>query len=141
VYNTVVEKYQLAAVCAVDKYTMLCQNAIDLNNIRSFKKHSNYVYRIAIDRVFDSIDTLRGKFGYFFEYDTDDINSIAHIINTKYQTLTYFGVDKSELLDFVVNNRLSGIDRIVPVGKALDMDVVWDGYDIVRSLSRIIEVK
>ena len=141
VYNTVVEKYQLAAVCAVDKYTMLCQNAIDLNNIRSFKKHSNYVYRIAIDRVFDSIDTLRGKFGYFFEYDTDDINSIAHIINTKYQSLTYFGVDKSELLDFVVNNRLSGIDRIVPVGKALDMDVVWDGYDIVRSLSRIIEVK
>jgi len=36
---------------------------------------------------------------------------------------------------------LSGIDRIVPVGKALDMDVTWDGYDIVRSLSRVIDVK
>ena len=141
VYNTVCEKYQLAAVSAVDKYTMLCQNAIELNNISSFKKHGNYVYRIAVDRVHDNIDCLRGKFGYFFEYNTDDINSLAHFINNKYQTLTYFGFDKSELLNFVVKNRLSGIDRIVPIGKALDMNIIWDGYDLMRSLSRIIEVK
>ena len=141
VYNTVEEKYQLAAVTAVDKYTLLCQNALELNNIKSFTKHGNYVYRICIDKVFDNIDSFRGKFGYFYEYNTDDINNIAHVINTKYQTLTYFGIDKSELLGFVVKNRLSGIDRIVPVGKALDMDVIWDGYDIVRSLSRIIDVK
>jgi len=141
VYNTVGEKYQLAAVSAVDKYTMLCQNAIDLNNIRSFKKHGNYVYRIDLDTVPDDIDTLHGKFGYFYEYNIDNINSITHIINTKYQTFTYFGVDKFELLNFVVKNRLSGIDRIVPVGKALDMDIIWDGYDIMRCLSRIIEVK
>jgi len=141
VYHTAVEKYQLAAVSSVDKYTMLCQNAIEFKNIDSFKKHGNYVYRIGLDRVPDDIDSLRGKFGYFFEYDADDINSIAHIINTKYQTLTYYGVNKSELVNFVIKNRLSGIDRIVPVGNALDMDVIWDGYDIVRSLSRIIEVK
>ena len=141
VYHTVSEKYQLAAVSAVDKYTMLCQNAIELENISSIKKYGNYVYRITIDKVFENIDRLRGKFGCFYEHDTDDINSISHIINTKYQTLTYFGVDKSDLLSFVVENRLSGIDRIVPVGEALDIGVVWDGYDIVRSLSRIIDVK
>ena len=55
--------------------------------------------------------------------------------------MTYFGVDKFDLLNFVLKNRLSGIDRIVPLGNALDMDIIWDGYDIVRSLSRIIEVK
>ena len=69
------------------------------------------------------------------------MNSIAHIINTKYQTLTYFGFNKSDLLNFVFKNRLLGIDRIVPVGEALDIGVIWDGYDIVRSLSRIIDVK
>jgi len=140
-YHTVGEKYQLAAVSAIDKYTMLCQNAIELNNISSFKKHGNDVYRIAIDSVLDNMDNLRGRFGYFYEYDTDDINGIAHIINNKYQTLTYFGVDKSQLLAFVIKNRLSGIDRIVPVGSALDIGVIWDGYDIVKSLSRIIDVK
>lgn len=141
VYHTVSEKYQLAPVNAMDKYTLLCHNAIELNNISSFKKHGNYVYRVAIDSLPDNMDNLRGRFGYFYEYDTDDINSIAHIINNKYQTLTYFGVDKSELLGFVVKNRLSGIDRILPVGRALDIDVIWDGYDIVKSLSRIIDVK
>jgi hypothetical protein len=141
VSRTVADKYQLAAVNAVDKYTLLMSNAIELNNISCFNKHSNYLYRITIDRLPDNMDALRGKCGYFYEYDTDDINSLAHIINTKYQTLTYFGVDKSELLDFVLKNRLLGIDRIVPVGKALDIEVIWDGYDIVRSLSRIIDVR
>lgn len=140
IYHTVVVKYGLAAVSAVDKYTMLCRDAIELNNISSVMRHDNYVYRIAIDSVLDNLDNLRGRFGYFYEFDTDDINSIAHIINTKYQTLTYFGVNKSRLLDFVMNNRLAGIDRIVPIGKALDMGVIWDGYDIVKSLSRIIDV-
>ena len=69
---------------------MLCQNAIDLNNIRSFKKHGNYVYRIELDKVLDNIDSIRGKFGYFYEYDTDDINSITHIINTQISDIDLF---------------------------------------------------
>jgi 3-hydroxyacyl-[acyl-carrier-protein] dehydratase len=30
---------------------------------------------------------------------------------------------------------------IVPVGRALDIDVIWDGFDIEKNLSRIIDVK
>jgi hypothetical protein len=141
VHNTVKEKYQLADINVIDKYTLLCKDAIELKGIRSFKKHDNLVYRIQLEKVSDNIHSVRGKFGHFYEYETDDINSITHIINSKYQTLTYFGVNKLELLNFVVKNRLPGVDRIVPVGKALEMDIIWDGYDIVRSLSRNIEVK
>jgi hypothetical protein len=141
VSNIVDQKYQLADVNAVDKYNMLCKSAIENSNIHSFKKHGNYLHRLSVDEVFHDTDKLRGKFGCFYEYDADDMSAIAHIINTKYQTVTYFGVDKSELLDFILKNRLLGIDRIVPIGKALDMNIIWDGYDIVRSLSRIIEVK
>ena len=141
VYEAAKAKYELHPVNAVDKYMMLCQNAIELENIACVEKHGNYVYRIAVDTLSDDMDRLRGRFGYFYEYDTDDIQSLAHIVNTKYQTLTYFGVNVAELVGFVVENGLTGIDRIVPVGRALDMDVIWDGYDIVRSLSRIIDVK
>ena len=70
-----------------------------------------------------------------------NINEISHIINNKYQTLTYFGIDKSELINFVLENSLLGIDRIVPIGQAMDMGVIWDGYDVVKALSRIIDVK
>ncbi len=138
-YQTVIEKYELSVHHVVEKYTLFCKNAIDLDNIIKLEKCGHEIYRIAIDRLPDETDTLRGKFGYFFEFDTDNINSIAPAINAKFQTMTYFGMDKSILLNFVVKNRLSGIDRIVPIGRGLDLDVVWDGYDIVDSLSRIIE--
>ena len=141
VSRAVTEKYQLEALNAVDKYTLLCHNAIDFDNITSFKKHGNHLYRITIDSLPDNMEELRGNCGYFYEYNTDDISDIAHVINSRYQTMTYFGVDKTYLTDFVVKNRLAGIDRIVPVGNALDINVIWDGYDIVRSLSRIIDVK
>ena len=141
VYEVTASKYNLQPVNAVDKYMLLCENAIEFNNITSFKKHGNYLYRIELDNLPDNVDAFRGKYGYFFEYNTQNVNSIAHIINTKYQTLTYFGFDKSDLLNFVYKNRLLGIDRIVPVGEALDIGVIWDGYDIVRSLSRIIDIK
>ena len=48
---------------------------------------------------------------------------------------------KKHLYDFVLKNRLRGIDRIVPIGQAHEMDLKWDGYDIIKSLSRIIDIK
>ena len=116
-------------------------DAIELNNISCVKKHGNYVYRVAVSKLQNNMDVLRGKYGYFYEYDCDDISHLTPIINNKYQTLTYFGVDKLQLLDFVLINRLPGVDRIVPIGQALDIGVVWDGYDIVNILSRIIDLK
>lgn len=140
VHDVAKAKYQLQPVNAVDKYMLLCQNAIELENIVGFRKHGNYLYRIELDNLPDNMDVFRGVYGYVYEYDTDNIDRIAHIVNAKYQTLTYFGIDKARLLDFVVTNRLPGIDRIVPIGTALDIGVIWDGYDIVRSLSRIVDV-
>jgi hypothetical protein len=141
VYEEVASRYDLRPVKAVDKYMRFCEDVIERKNIARFKKHGNYIYRIEMNSLAGDISAFRGKYGYIYEYSTNNLNSIAHIVNTKYQTLTYFGLDKSQLLDFVVANRLLGIDRIVPIGSALDIGVIWDGYDIVRSLSRIIEIK
>ena len=141
VYEITASKYELQPVNAVDKYSLFCENAIELNNIIGFKRHGNYIYRMELGSLPDNMDSIRGKYGYFYEYHLRNINDMAHIINTKYQTLTYFGLDKNQLADFVVKNGLSGIDRIVPIGLALDIGVIWDGYDIVRTLSRIIDIK
>lgn len=140
-YEVVMSKYELEPVNVVNKYTHLCQNAIDLDNINDFVNYGNYIYRIELSELPHQVDALRGKCGYFYEYDTDDINSIASIVNNKYQTLTYFGVDKQLLANFVLSNRLNGVDRIVPIGSALEISVIWDGYDLIRILSRICDVK
>ena len=44
------------------------------------------------------------------------------------------------MVDFVKNNNLKGVDRIVPIGEALEIGLVWDGIDLRRSLSRIIDI-
>ena len=85
-----------------------------------------------------NIHELRGNCGFFFEYEASCIDEISFMINNKYQTLTYFGFEKEFLADFVFKNNLRGIDRIVPIGNALDIGLDWDGFEIVSSLSRII---
>lgn len=141
VYELVLKQYELQPIRAVDKYTDLCGNAIEVPSISEVTKYGNYIYCIKLDHIPNNIDELRGRYGSFYEYITNDLNTVSHIVNRKYQTLTYFGVDKSQLIDFVLENKLSGIDRIVPIGSAHDISIIWDGYDLIRTLSRICDVK
>ena len=41
----------------------------------------------------------------------------------------------------VLRNNLLGIDRVVPIGKALDINLIWDGYNVIDSLSRVISLE
>ncbi len=133
------KNYNLQSVSAVDKYNRFCQNAIDINMPFELIRHGNHIYRVVLDKLPNNIHSFRGNCGYFFEYDGKNLSEIIHIIGDKYQTMTYFGLKKSFLKDFVIDNKLNGIDRIVPIGQALDMSLTWDGFDIIRSLSRIID--
>jgi len=131
--------YNLPSISAVDKYNRFCQNAIDINIPFELIRHGNHIYRIVLDKLPDNIHNYRGNCGYFFEYDAKKLSEIINIISNKYQTLTYFGLNKLSLKNFVIDNKLNGIDRIVPIGKALEMSLIWDGFDTIRSLSRIID--
>ena len=35
---------------------------------------------------------------------------------------------------------VKGIDRIVPVGKTMDFDLIWDGNNLYERLTRIISL-
>ena len=133
------KNYSLANVSAVEKYNKFCHNAIDINIPFELVKHGNHIYRIILDKLPNNLESFRGNCGYFFEYRTKELNEISFVINNKFQTLTYYGLDKLFLKDFVIKNRLNGIDRIVPIGQALDISLTWDGFDIIESLSRIVD--
>ena len=140
--NTVIEeKYDLMDVSVIDKYSLLMNDFINKKNIKNFKIYNNNIYLINLNKLSKDIHTYRGKWGYFYEYDINNLNEIAGIINSKFQTLTYFGFKKSILSNFIKIKRFSGIDRIVPIGKALDIQTIWDGYDIEKTLSRIIDIQ
>ena len=134
-------KYGLQAASCVDKYTKLCQDAAELPVLARGSRIENLVYRAELRALPEDITGLRGTCGYFYEYDLKDYRELLPVLTEKFQTATYFGIDPEELREFVLREQVRGIDRIVPVGKALDIDAVWDGYDVIGMLSRIVEVR
>ncbi|MDR2169782.1 MAG: hypothetical protein LBP59_06545 [Planctomycetaceae bacterium] len=133
------KNYELSGIHAVDKYVQLCQIAIEsVGDIGAAICYDNLLYRVRLNCLPKNLDRFRGRFGLFFEYDLADLNELNNCVNHAYQTLTYFGIDVKTLLEWVTSNKLRGIDRIVPIGAALDINVIWDGYDVVKHLSRII---
>jgi hypothetical protein len=125
----------------MEKFVQVCRDAIELSSVVELKRSEKGVYRLKLGSLFEGIENRRCGGGYFYEYFARSLDEIAPIVNGKYQTLTYFGLPASELAKFVTRNRLTGIDRIVPVGKALDIGLIWDGFDLIESLSRICEVR
>ena len=134
-------KGQSPGIHAVDKYIHLCRTAIQLEGVRVTPTSDNRVFRVALDELPENIAEHRGRYGFFFETIDNDLTQLSRIVNSRYQTLTCFGVDTHALAQTVVANGLAGIDRVVPVGKALDIGVIWDGYDLVRTMSRIVAIQ
>lgn len=87
---------------------------------------------------YKKFDKLENKFGTFLEAYLKKITDLKPLINERFQTLLYFGVKKEKIISLVERKNLNGIDRVVPVGRAFDMGLIWDGFDIITSLSRTI---
>ena len=78
--------------------------------------------------------------GLIYETRISSISQLAPLINEKVQTLGYLGIQKSAIAEFIYSEGCTGIDRIVPLGRALSMQNLWDGYDIIMTLSRIVTI-
>ncbi|MEA5136739.1 MAG: acyl-CoA reductase [Candidatus Fimivivens sp.] len=137
-------RYILQAATAVEKYTHLCEDAIEIPEVsRIDRGDGNLVYRAFLEKLPDvtRATCMRGKGGYFYEYSISDWQELIPLVTERYQTITYYGVSPDEIQKMVIENKLRGIDRIVPIGDAMDIGVIWDGYDLISMLSRIISAK
>jgi hypothetical protein len=141
VNRKVINEYDLAAKSSVDKLTWMCLDLVNRDFVTEVKTSTNNIYRVQINTLPNSILELNGKYGYFYEYSTSDLSIIERLMDIKIQTLTYFGVNKEEVFNIIYSAGNVGIDRIVPVGSALDIGIVWDGYDMIYTLSKIVDLK
>ncbi len=131
-------KYKIAPIHAVDKFVHLCRAADLLEEAKDSVRHGNDLYRVRLKELPADIEQHRGFAGFFYEYTSNDLDCIKIIVGARYQTVTCFGLNRQELAQRVVDLGLTGVDRIVPVGQALDIGVIWDGYDLIGTLSRIV---
>jgi hypothetical protein len=138
VKNYASQNYQMQAALAVDKYVQVCKDIITFENMTALQR-DDLLYRISFLSL-PNIDLtkLRGKGGYFYEYSIENFTELSPFITEKYQTITYYGIAPETIQTWITENRLRGIDRIVPIGAAMDIGLVWDGYNLIYTLSREI---
>ena len=77
----------------------------------------------------------------FIEVYSKSLDDLKKIINTDLQTITYFGIEKDTFNQYFKTQKPKGIDRIVPIGQSLNMSLKWDGYDLMKILTRYVEIK
>lgn len=133
-------------VMAVDKLTAMYKQAVVMD-AHDEGYETNVLRRVELSSLPENIDDFRCAGGYFTEYSVEgsgvegrELDSIAPIIKNKYQTLAYYGFDCETLTDFVLRNRIVGIDRIVPLGETTAFSLTWDGYNLINQMSRIVSV-
>lgn len=140
-HSIVKEKYgQVQPVIAVDKLTSLFNQAVHCEGVHRMATEDNLIWRIEVDSLHKNVEEFRCTSGYFTEYHGKSLSDFSLVINRKYQTLAYYGFEKAELTEFAITKGLTGIDRIVPIGHTTDFSVVWDGYDLIRTLTRCCEI-
>lgn len=78
--------------------------------------------------------------GLLFHAAVAGLDDLTPVLDRRFQTVTYFGIEPAVIRDWLrrVNGR--GVDRAVPVGQALQFHRFWDGYDLLEALTRAVHV-
>ncbi len=124
-----------------DKYLNLFENILLEKKVKDIQFFENKIYVINSESFNDNIEDIRGKNGTFFEKNLSSINELKKFVTKKCQTMSYYGLDKKMLEKFLFTNNLMGIDRVVPIGNSIEIDLIWDGFDVIKTLSRIITIR
>ncbi len=71
----------------------------------------------------------------------DSLNGIAELVSEKLQTIAYCGFESESLKDWLFQNRMVGVDRIVSIGKSLDFSETWDGVCFFECFTKKIDIQ
>lgn len=139
-HKLVKQKYDLKAIQAVNKLTNTCCSAVALHECKVEEHEDNLIIRVSVPKVDSSLMNYKGNSGFFFEYDCKNILDIKELCDDKRcQTIGYIG-DSKKLLP-LIQSGIRGIDRIVPIGKTMDFDLIWDGYDLTSIMTRTVIIE
>jgi hypothetical protein len=122
---------------AMNKLVFLYEYALDdinLINTRNFEYDKPSVVRIAANDMHIPSEHCGG--GFFFECFLGKLDDLMFVVQQKDQTVTHFGFEKENLQKFILSVGGKGIDRIVPIGQAMNFSPVWDGYVLLNELTK-----
>lgn len=124
----------------MDKWIAECSMAIE-SNILKIKGLGKPIQRVKISSFNEMKRSLHCGGGLFYEMVIDDINSLhSEDFDKNIQTISYFGIDHETWVHWLNILKPLGVDRIVPIGQALEFSKTWDGFELLESFTRKIEL-
>ena len=131
------KKYTFQSIQGVNKLTSSYLIAVAEPGVKVEEHEDNLIVRVKVPEIMENLMDYRDNSGYFYEYDCKGILEIKDLCNDKRcQTIAYIGNSKAVLP--LIEAGVKGIDRVVPMGKTMDFDLIWDGYNLPALLTRTV---
>ena len=139
-HETARKKYNLLPIQAINKLTSAFICASKIPDCEILNSNDNLLVRINLKYLSPDIINYRDNSGFFFECDCNNIIELKNLCNDKRcQTISY--IANRDIFTSLINSGVKGIDRIVPIGRTLDFALIWDGYDLISTMTRIINLE
>ncbi len=131
------KKYTFQPIQGVNKLTQSFRISAAQPGVKIEEHKDNLIVRVTVPEITVQLMKYWDNGGYFYEYDCKDILEIEPLCNDKRcQTVAYIGDSKMMLP--LLRAGVKGIDRVVPIGKTMDFDLIWDGYNLSAQLTRSV---
>ena len=138
-HELVKKKYTFQSIMGVNKLTSSYIYAALHEGVRIEAHEDNFVVRVHVPAVNDTMMEFKDNSGYFYEYDCTDLYALKDLCNnTHCQTIGYLG--KKEKILPLLTAGIKGVDRVVSIGKTMDFDFIWDGYNLYERMTRVISL-
>lgn len=124
----------------INKLVAECSMAIE-SKIEKVEIKSPFINIIKIKDFKEIKENLHCGAGLFYEMEVKEFSEILPFMTKKHQTISQFGFSKKELTKIIYEFMPIGIDRIVPIGNAMNFNYIWDGYDLLSEFCREISVE
>lgn len=129
-------KYQISFGLSSKRFEYLNDLLMNYTNISLQDDKKKNFFRIKINSNYN-LKNFKGFAGIFFEKNLNSLNNFNKFLNKKMQTLSFYGFNQNELIN--INKEVSknkSIDRIVQLGRTLEIDFIWDGKNIFKILTK-----
>lgn len=136
-----VERYPFGPFQAARKLERLCTSAMTMEApavVGVERYGGNLLYVAQLEKLSTPLPALKGGFGLFFQGELASLEALPSLLTPKVQTLVCAGIESGATADLLAKQGAKGVDRVVPLGQALELDTIWDGKDVIAALSRMI---
>jgi hypothetical protein len=130
--------YTSDAGMRLERFTFGCRAALD-GPVSQLDRHHGNFETLTLRELTPFCREHCGG-GLLYQFHTPVLEPLAAFIDRRDQTMSYFGFEGESLRELAQMVSAGGIDRIVPIGRALDFDRYWDGYDLFLEFSRHVTV-